>query len=93
MEGYSKAGQGHEEIQEEIEREFQDLARFLEAQFGIVKLDDKDHNLTVNVDGSTAVVDGVKFTTASEDETLLKRVSSVVQRARMSIKPIPQHLL
>lgn len=61
MEGYSKAGQGHEEIQEEIEREFQDLARFLEAQFGIVKLDDKDHNLTVNVDGSTAVVDGVKF--------------------------------
>lgn len=60
MEGLSQ-GKDHEEIQDEIEREFQDLARFLEAQFGNVELDEKEHKLTINVDGSTAVVDGIKF--------------------------------
>ena len=41
--------------------DFQDLVVFLEEQFGEVNANEKEHKLTVSVDGSEATVDCIKF--------------------------------
>jgi cleavage and polyadenylation specificity factor subunit 3 len=52
--------EGFEE-QEELDKEFLDIASFLEAQFGQVELNEKDKKIIVNMDGIDATVDTVKF--------------------------------
>jgi cleavage and polyadenylation specificity factor subunit 3 len=46
---------------EELDKEFLDIASFLEAQFGPVKLNEKEKTILVNMDGIDATVDTIKF--------------------------------
>ncbi|KAI7859468.1 beta-lactamase-like protein [Circinella umbellata] len=82
-------GLEHDKVQQQIDMNFQDIVAFLTEQFGEVDTDEKEHKVTVNVDGSKAIVDSLKFSVESENETLLKRVSDVMQRIKMAVNPIP----
>ncbi|KAI9272785.1 beta-lactamase-like protein [Phascolomyces articulosus] len=79
----------HDKIQQEIDMNFQDVVAFLTEQFGEVNFDEKEHKVTVNVDGSQAIVDSLKFSVESEDDVLLKRVNDVMQRIKLAVNPIP----
>ncbi|KAL0075628.1 beta-lactamase-like protein [Phycomyces blakesleeanus] len=48
-------------VQNEMDQEFVDVIAFLEEQFGDVETDFEAKKVTVNVDGSVAVVDCIKF--------------------------------
>lgn len=50
-----------EDHTEELNKEFLDVASFLEAQFGEVELDEKEKKITVKMDDNVAVVDTLKF--------------------------------
>ncbi|KAG0168741.1 endoribonuclease ysh1 [Apophysomyces sp. BC1034] len=81
-------GLSHANIQEEHDKEFLDVVEFLEQQFGEVEVNEEDKKATIEVDGITASVDCLKFRVDCEDEGLQKRVSHVLQRIKMAVKPI-----
>ena len=54
-------GLEHDKVQQQIDMNFQDIVAFLTEQFGEVDTDEKEHKVTVSVDGSKAVVDSLKF--------------------------------
>lgn len=58
---HEKLDQSHSKVQEEIDKEFQEMVVFLQEQFGDVVANEKEHEATVNVDGATATVDCIKF--------------------------------
>ncbi|KAG2203955.1 hypothetical protein INT47_007538 [Mucor saturninus] len=68
--------------------EFLDIASFLEGQFGYVELNDDDNKITINMDGITAVVDTMKFDAESDNEAFKKRVTEIMERVKMAIKPV-----
>ncbi|KAI9476393.1 MAG: beta-lactamase-like protein [Benjaminiella poitrasii] len=73
-----------------LDKEFLDVVSFLEAQFGEVEMDEEDKTIKVNVDGSEAMVDTIKFTVKSEDEALQRRVADVLSRVKMVVRPISE---
>ncbi|KAI9497608.1 beta-lactamase-like protein [Zychaea mexicana] len=85
----AEMGLEHDKVQQEVDSNFHDVVAFLKEQFGEVDTNEKEHKATVNVDGSQATVDAIKFSVESENETLLKRVNDVMQRIKMAIQPIP----
>ncbi|CAO3623981.1 unnamed protein product [Cunninghamella echinulata] len=85
---HSHHDDSHSSIQEEIEAEFNDVVLFLEEQFGDVVGDAEEKKATITMDGSTAIVDCIKYSVDSEDIELQKRVSQVIQRIRSTIKPL-----
>lgn len=44
-----------------MDKEFLDIASFLEAQFGEVELNEKEKKIVINMDSSNATVDTIKF--------------------------------
>lgn len=44
-----------------MDKEFLDIASFLEAQFGEVEMNEKEKKITVNMDGIEATVDTLEF--------------------------------
>lgn len=46
---------------EKLDKEFLDIASFLEAQFGEVELNEKEKKIVINMDSSNATVDTLKF--------------------------------
>lgn len=54
-------GLEHDKVQQQIDMNFQDIVAFLTEQFGEVDTDEKENKVTVNVDGSKAIVDSLKF--------------------------------
>jgi hypothetical protein len=56
---------------EELDKEFLDIASFLEAQFGPVELNEKEKTILVNMDGIDATVDTIKFVSSIELFTIL----------------------
>lgn len=59
--GSPKESMEHHTHEDEMDKEFLDIASFLEAQFGQVELNEKDKKITVNMDGVDATVDTIKF--------------------------------
>lgn len=49
------------EKSEQLDKEFLDIASFLEAQFGEVELNEKEKKIIVNMDGIAATVDTLGF--------------------------------
>ncbi|KAI8366660.1 beta-lactamase-like protein [Radiomyces spectabilis] len=80
----------HSSIEEQNDREFEDVVSFLEEQFGEVTTDAKERKATVTVDGEEAYVDCVKFNVESDNEGLQKRVANVLHHVKMAIKPISE---
>ncbi|KAI8638606.1 beta-lactamase-like protein [Parasitella parasitica] len=73
---------------EQLDKEFLDVASFLEAQFGQVELNEKEKKITIDVDGIVATVDTCEFAVDCENEAFKKRVSDVVGRVKTAMKPI-----
>ncbi|CAO3657388.1 unnamed protein product [Mucor hiemalis] len=85
-----KSDHATEDHSEDLNKEFLDIASFLEAQFGEVDLDEKDKKITIKMDNSTAVVDTLKYSVQSDDDALKKRVSDVLARVKLAVKPISE---
>ncbi|KAI8093638.1 beta-lactamase-like protein [Halteromyces radiatus] len=58
----------HSRIQEEIDLEYEDIVLFLEEQFGDVVGDFNDKKATIKMDGSTAIVDCIKYVSIHYNE-------------------------
>ncbi|OBZ88252.1 Endoribonuclease ysh1 [Choanephora cucurbitarum] len=72
-----------------LDKEFLDIASFLEAQFGQVEMDEKDKTIKIDMDGQKATVDALTFTADADNETLQKRLTDILERIKMAMRPIP----
>ncbi|KAI8996922.1 hypothetical protein BDB01DRAFT_769097 [Pilobolus umbonatus] len=72
-----------------INKEFYDVASFLEAQFGPVELDEQEKKIRVAMDGYEAIIDTIKLTVESDSDMLTKRIHDILNRIKSVIRPIP----
>lgn len=55
---------------EQLDKEFLDIASFLEAQFGPVELNEKEKTILISMDGIDASVDTIKFVSSIHIKTI-----------------------
>jgi hypothetical protein len=63
---HTEGDSSHAHTQEQIDIEYEDVLLFLEEQFGDVIGDVKEKKATISMDGSSAIVDCIKYVSMNQ---------------------------